>query len=95
MRLHVGAGAIDARLYLQLNEYAHQRFPENLSFVHNLLSAYGRRETWNPAGSDRLLIFLLCAYAPEQFQERQVLDHRGKLDIAETIAKARKRIGER
>jgi transposase-like protein len=46
------------------------------------------------AGSDRLLIFLLCAYAPEEFQERQVLDHRGKLDIAETIVKARKRLGE-
>ncbi len=46
------------------------------------------------AGSDRLLIFLLCAYAPEQFQERQVLDHRGKLDIAETITRARRRIGE-
>lgn len=45
------------------------------------------------AGSDRLLIFLLCAYAPEEFQERQVLDHRGKLDIANTIAQARKRIG--
>ncbi len=46
------------------------------------------------AGSDRLLIFLLCAYAPEEFQERQVLDHRGKLDIAERISRARKRIGE-
>lgn len=45
------------------------------------------------AGSDRLLIFLLCAYAPEEFQERQVLDHRGKLDIADTITRARKRIG--
>jgi len=45
------------------------------------------------AGSDRLLIFLLCAYAPEQFQERQVLDHRGKLDLADTIVQARKRIG--
>lgn len=46
------------------------------------------------AGSDRLLIFLLCAYAPEEFQERQVMEHRGKLDIASTIAQARKRIGE-
>ena len=45
------------------------------------------------AGSDRLLIFLLCAYAPDEFQERQVLDHRGKLDLASTIAQARKRIG--
>ena len=45
------------------------------------------------AGSDRLLIFLLCAYAPDEFQERQVLDHRGRLDLANTIAQARKRIG--
>ncbi len=45
------------------------------------------------AGSDRLLIFLLCNYAPEEFQERQTLDHRGKLDLAQTIAQARKRIG--
>jgi transposase len=47
------------------------------------------------AGSDRLLIFLLCAYAPEEFQERQVIDHRGKLDLANTIAQARKRIGNK
>ncbi len=47
------------------------------------------------AGSDRLLVFLLCSYAPEEFQERQVLDHRGKLDLANTIAQARKRIGEK
>ncbi len=46
------------------------------------------------AGSDRLLIFLLCSYAPEEFQERHVLDHRGKLDLANTIAQARKRLGE-
>lgn len=45
------------------------------------------------AGSDRLLIFLLGSYAPEEFQERQVIDHRGKLDLANTIAQARKKIG--
>lgn len=44
------------------------------------------------AGSDRLLIFLLCSYAPEQFQERAVLDHRGKIDLASTIAQARQRL---
>ncbi len=46
------------------------------------------------AGSDKLLVFLLCNYAPEQFQERQTVDHRGKVDLAGTIAQARKRIGE-
>ena len=45
------------------------------------------------AGSDRLLIFLLCAYAPQEFQERQVVDHRGKVDLANSIAQARQRIG--
>ena len=35
----------DAALYRQLNLYAHDRFPEDLVFVHNLLGAYSRRIT--------------------------------------------------
>ena len=42
-------------LYLQLNLYAHQRFPEDLAFVHNLLGAYATRETDNPAAASALL----------------------------------------
>jgi len=45
----------DAALYRQLNLYAHERFPEDLVFVHNLLSAYARTETYDAAAADRLL----------------------------------------
>jgi cellulose synthase operon protein C len=45
----------DAALYLQLNLYAHDRFPEDLVFVHNLLNAYTRRETYDAAAAERLL----------------------------------------
>ena len=45
----------DAVLYRQLNLYAHERFPEDLAFVHNLLNAYARIETYDAAAADRLL----------------------------------------
>ncbi|HLK69450.1 MAG TPA: hypothetical protein VKU19_38730 [Bryobacteraceae bacterium] len=45
----------DESLYLQLNLYAHQRFPEDLVFVHNLLNAYGNQQTLDRAAADRLL----------------------------------------
>ncbi len=43
----VAQPGIDAQLYLELNLYAHERFPHNLAFVNNLLSAYSRPETGN------------------------------------------------
>jgi Flp pilus assembly protein TadD len=52
----VGTGrAIDAPLYLELNLYAHQRFPNDLTFVHNLLGAYSREGTANAAAYSALL----------------------------------------
>ncbi len=51
----VQAEAVGPALYLQLNQYAHQRFPEDLVFVRNLLDAYGKRETANTAASTALL----------------------------------------
>jgi Tfp pilus assembly protein PilF len=45
----------DAVLYRQLNVYAHRRFPEDLVFVHNLLDAYDRKETYDSAAADGLL----------------------------------------
>jgi Tfp pilus assembly protein PilF len=45
----------DAALYRQLNQYAHARFPEDLAFVHNLLDAYSRKETYDAGAADRLL----------------------------------------
>ena len=46
---------IGPQMYLKLNQYAHERFPHNLTFVNNLLSAYSRKETRDPAAYDRLL----------------------------------------
>ena len=45
----------DAALYLRLNVYAHERFPEDLAFVRNLIGAYSRRETYDGAAAERLL----------------------------------------
>jgi predicted Zn-dependent protease len=42
-------------LYLRLNQYAHQRFPHNPVFVHNLLSAYRMSVTWDPVAWEALL----------------------------------------
>jgi len=43
------------QLYLQLNLYAHQRFPHNPVFVDNLLRAYRSRETYDLAAWEALL----------------------------------------
>lgn len=45
----------DAVLYRQLNQYAHERFPEDMAFVHNLVGAYNRKETYDAAAAERLL----------------------------------------
>ncbi|HYL73650.1 MAG TPA: hypothetical protein VEU96_05565 [Bryobacteraceae bacterium] len=42
-------------LYKQVNLYAHQRFPHDLIFVRNLLTAYAQRATSDPAASEALL----------------------------------------
>ncbi len=44
-----------ASLYLQVNLYAHQRFPHNLVFVRNLLHAYRIRPTEDLAAYEKLL----------------------------------------
>jgi cellulose synthase operon protein C len=43
------------QMYVQLNEYAHARFPHNPYFVRNLLQAYHYRETWNQPAWEALL----------------------------------------
>jgi cellulose synthase operon protein C len=43
------------QLYLQLNLYAHQRFPHELGFTRNLLVAYQAKVTADPAARDLLL----------------------------------------
>lgn len=42
-------------------------------------------------GSDRLLEFLLCNYAPERFSNKQKVEHSGEINLAERLARARKR----
>lgn len=51
----VAGGSVDPQLYLRVNQYAWQRFPWNLTFVRNLISAYERRETANPQAAEQLL----------------------------------------
>ncbi len=48
-------GGPTPRIYLQLNLYAHNRFPRNLAFVRNLIRAYRNRET-RDAGAERELL---------------------------------------
>jgi len=48
-------GSSGAAMHLQLNLYAHQRFPYDMVFVHNLLSAYSSKDTWNSAAVEKLL----------------------------------------
>ena len=51
----VAPASLDAALTRQVNLYAHQRFPDNLAFVKNLLTVYSRRETADPAARLALL----------------------------------------
>jgi len=51
----VAPASLDAALYRQVNLYAHQRFPDNLTFVKNLLAVYARRETADTAARTALL----------------------------------------
>ena len=49
------AAPLGPALYLQLNLYAHQRFPHHLNFVHNLLAAYTAAATKDDSAYEALL----------------------------------------
>jgi cellulose synthase operon protein C len=49
------AAPVGPALYLQLNTFAHQRFPHHLSFVRNLLGAYSTTPTRDDAAYMKLL----------------------------------------
>jgi tetratricopeptide (TPR) repeat protein len=51
----VNSSAVGPAAYRQVNLYAHQRFPNNLQFVRNLLDAYSRKETLDRAAYRELL----------------------------------------
>ncbi len=46
---------LNPELYRQINLYAHERFPHNLTFVRNLLTAYRTQGTADPAAYEKLL----------------------------------------
>ncbi len=48
-------GFVGPQLYFRLNLYANQRFPHNLTFVHNLLNAYHTRGTYDEVAWENLL----------------------------------------
>ena len=54
-RNRASCGPVGPALYLQLNLYAHQRFPHHLSFVRNLLTAYVRRRLATMSAYEALL----------------------------------------
>jgi hypothetical protein len=45
-------------------------------------------------GSDKLLMFLLCNYAPDEFSNTQRLEHTDKTGMVQEILAARRRAGQ-
>lgn len=84
----VAHGSLAPALYLRVNLYAHQRFPHNLAFVRNLLTAYTTRGTADPAAYEALLRqnWFYDAALRSQFFER--LSRTGRLDSELTALKA-------
>jgi tetratricopeptide (TPR) repeat protein len=68
------------QLYLQLNLYAHQRFPHELRFTRNLLAAYQAKATADPAALDLLLRQHWFEAADLRNQFFDALSRTGKLD---------------
>ena len=49
------SGPVMPPMYVQLNLYARQRFPHNLTFVRNLLEAFRSKPTYNPQAWEALI----------------------------------------
>jgi hypothetical protein len=73
-------GALDAALYRQINLYAHERFPYNLTFVRNLLNAYRNPRTRNAAEEERLLRQNWFFDENLRAQFFELVSRRGRLD---------------
>jgi len=80
----VRSSAIGPAAYRQVNLYAHQRFPNNLQFVRNLLDAYSRKETLDRRAyrellrqywfyDDRLRQTFFAGYGDEEQREADAL----------------------
>jgi tetratricopeptide (TPR) repeat protein len=75
---HVNQGG--PQLFLQLNLYAHQRFPHDEVFVSNLLQAYQAKTTRDPAAWERLLREHWSDSASLKTEFFDYLSRTGKLD---------------
>ncbi|HEY6392364.1 MAG TPA: hypothetical protein VIX89_13850, partial [Bryobacteraceae bacterium] len=75
-------------LYRQVNLYAHQRFPHDLMFVRNLLTAYSQKATADPIASEALLrkYWFYASDLRDRFFE--LLSRTRKLDVELTALKA-------
>jgi len=75
-------------LYRQVNLYAHQRFPHDLMFVRNLLTAYSQKATADPIASEALLrkYWFYASDMRDRFFE--LLSRTRKLDVELTALKA-------
>jgi tetratricopeptide (TPR) repeat protein len=74
-------------LYRQVNLYAHQRFPHDLMFVRNLLTAYSQKATADPIASEALLrkYWFYSSDLRDRFFE--LLSRTRKLDVELTALK--------
>lgn len=61
------------------------------AFVANIEGLKREAERRAMKGSDKLLMFLLCNYAPDQFSNTQKLEHSGAVDLANAVLAARGR----
>jgi cellulose synthase operon protein C len=71
---------LNPSLYRQINLYAHHRFPHNLTFTRNLLTAYQAKATADPAAYERLLRENWFYDAGLRAQFFEYLTRTGKLD---------------
>jgi cellulose synthase operon protein C len=71
---------LDAGLYRQVNLYAHQRFPNDLVFVRNLLASYGDKKTGDPAAWEALLRLYWTFDPALRNQFFEFLSRRGRLE---------------
>jgi len=86
------APAPDARLALEVDLYAHERFPHDLTFVRNLLSQYRSHQHQQPAAVEKLLWEHWSESADLRDQLFELLSSSGRLDA--TLAALRQQTPE-
>ncbi len=74
------APAPDSSLSLEVNRYAHDRFPHDLAFVHNLIAYYGNYRHSNPEEVEKLLWEHWAESADLRDQLFELLSSTGRLD---------------